>query len=289
MFEFPKLPIEIQNLIHSYVDYSDFITIKNTKGTNYFLLYPGELDYVYKTPSTNSFFVEPIIINNCLQEHNINMMPFILGRDDTLPDPCKRFIPIINDCLYSCPKERNKVCYLTIQESYVDAGYTQRRAGIHTETIGLSEKSGYGTHYWYPPHWGGGDGGLFIMSNIDNSTVIYDCIVKDVAIGHNGSLEHMSSYLNKCVKKQYLKKNQLCWLTDRTPHEALPVKERCFRQFFRLVTSNVSLWYSKHSTKNPLGIEPGPDTKIIDAYKFLKISRILSVPPKPVLRSHLLK
>ena len=33
---------------------------------------------------------------------------------------------------------------------------------------------------------------------------------------------------------------------------------RAYRQFFRLVTSNVSFWYRDHSTHNPLGVEPDP-------------------------------
>ena len=34
------------------------------------------------------------------------------------------------------------------------------------------------------------------------------------------------------------------------------VQERSYRQFFRLVTSQVAFWYKDHSTPNPLGVEP---------------------------------
>ena len=44
----------------------------------------------------------------------------------------------------------------------------------------------------------------------------------------------------------------------RTPHESLPLKRKKFRQFFRVVTSRVSLWYRDHSTANPLGVVPDP-------------------------------
>ena len=41
------------------------------------------------------------------------------------------------------------------------------------------------------------------------------------------------------------------------------------RQFFRIVTSDVSLWYKDHSTANPLGVEPDPKiTKIVVGDKF---------------------
>ena len=42
-----------------------------------------------------------------------------------------------------------------------------------------------------------------------------------------------------------------------------------YRQFFRLVTANVSLWYRDHSTANPLGVEPDRNvTKIVVGNKF---------------------
>ena len=71
-----------------------------------------------------------------------------------------------------------------------------------------------------------------------------------------------------------LQAGQMYWLTDRyriynvyevilsrlitfrTPHESLPLKEGAYRQFFRLVTSQVSFWYKDHSTPNPMGVEP---------------------------------
>ena len=55
----------------------------------------------------------------------------------------------------------------------------------------------------------------------------------------------------------------------RTPHESLEVSEKTYRQFFRLVTSKVSLWYKSHSTENPLGVRPDPTvTKIVVGDKF---------------------
>ena len=55
----------------------------------------------------------------------------------------------------------------------------------------------------------------------------------------------------------------------RTPHESLPLQERTFRQFFRLVTSEVSVWYKDHSTPNPLDITPDPAvTKTVIGNKF---------------------
>ena len=63
--------------------------------------------------------------------------------------------------------------------------------------------------------------------------------------------------------------NVLYWITDRTPHESLPMKERTYCQFFRVVTENVSLWFADHSTPNPCGVLPDPSiTKIVRGNKF---------------------
>ena len=39
-------------------------------------------------------------------------------------------------------------------------------------------------------------------------------------------------------------------------------------KYFGLHYGSLSVWFSKHSTKNPLGIVPGPETQIIDISKF---------------------
>ena len=63
--------------------------------------------------------------------------------------------------------------------------------------------------------------------------------------------------------------NTMYWITDRTPHESLPLNNNTYRQYFRLVTHQVSLWFEDHSTKNPLGAVPDPIiTKIVKGSKF---------------------
>ena len=47
------------------------------------------------------------------------------------------------------------------------------------------------------------------------------------------------------------------------------MKTRTYRQFFRLVTAEVSFWYKDHSTANPLGVQPDHNiTKIVAGNKF---------------------
>ena len=60
----------------------------------------------------------------------------------------------------------------------------------------------------------------------------------------------------------------MVWITDCTPHESLPLKAETSRQYFRLVTSEVSVWYADHSTPNPLGIKPPENVKIVHGNKF---------------------
>ena len=49
----------------------------------------------------------------------------------------------------------------------------------------------------------------------------------------------------------------------------MPLETSTYRQFFRLVSSEVSLWYRDHSTPNPLGVQPDPAlTKVVVGDKF---------------------
>ena len=106
-----------------------------------------------------------------------------------------------------------------------------------------------------------------MASSVPNSCRAWNCGVSQEAIGHLGDIEHMRSFLPG--EGEVLEPGQLYWITDRTPHESLPLKERTYRQFFRIVTSDVSLWYRDHSTANPLGVVPDPDiTKIVAGNKF---------------------
>jgi len=110
-------------------------------------------------------------------------------------------------------------------------------------------------------------GGIYMASNVDDSTEIFSAVVEDPRmIGELGSCEHLRESLGTGTK---LKAGEVCWFTDRTPHESLPLPVGTKRQFFRLVMSQVSVWYSEHSTANPLGIIPDPEvTRVLHGSKF---------------------
>ena len=81
-----------------------------------------------------------------------------------------------------------------------------------------------------------------------------------------GDIEYLRPYLGP---GQLIPANVLYWMTDGTPHEALPVKERVYRQFIRIVGPDVHVWYTDHSTHNPLC---APGAKVVTGNKFTQVS-----------------
>lgn len=176
---------------------------------------------------------------------NINMMPFIFGDNESLPKEFHSYLSIID----KCSLDKNKIAYLTINESFVEKGKSQRRQGLHTEA---TKDFGWGEGGW-------GKSGVFMASN-DGSCRIYDCLADDV--DEHGSMDNYPD-----IKSEQMKPNFLYWLTDRTPHEALKVDRNVKRQYIRVVSDKIGVWWAKHSTANPLGIQP--NCKILNHSKFI--------------------
>lgn len=196
----------------------------------------------------------------------INMMPFVMGDPSSLPPQLHAYLPFVEQALQVVPGERGKIGYITIEESWVEAGATHRRSGLHTDRHPDAMRGGVGI----PTQWGGniaGRGGIFLGSNVANSCAIWDLDVDEP--GPHGNCEHLrESLLEEGVKPRVMLPSRLYWMSDTIPHESLPLKERTFRQFFRLVTSRVSHWFKKNSTANPLGIVPPPNCQIVLCDKF---------------------
>ena len=94
---------------------------------------------------------------------------------------------------------------------------------------------------------------------------VWDCCVKQP--GLLGDCEEIRELISEYGPTR-LEANRLYWITDRTPHESLPLAQDTYRQFFRLVTEKVDVWYEQHSTPNPLGVVPPAGVKIITESKF---------------------
>jgi hypothetical protein len=169
-----------------------------------------------------------------------------------------------------------KVVYLTVQESYVTAEEAQRRAGLHVEAPGTIRSGGSFVAAAEPMRWGSGvtsstdelHGGIFIASNLENTCAVWDALIDSSfgVVDSLGGIENLRPFIGNGKK---MPANMLVWLTARTPHEALPQEQDGFRQFFRLVTSDISVWFAAHSTPNPK--VPVPDhIQIIDESKFVQ-------------------
>ncbi|KAI9348660.1 hypothetical protein BDR26DRAFT_931042 [Obelidium mucronatum] len=293
-------------LIHGVRDPQSSLHVFN-RDTDAFRLLLGSLDFkawglvvfpeqvAFPPPLRDEITGEPA-------DFHVNMMPFMMMNPDptldtdvlyraeelsfnvvadALPPKCKRYAPMIATCLRRCGREWGKVGYLTIHESFVDEGNSQRRGGLHIESpgnlVGGPDLKAHAYHRWYC--WGGGkfgtgiegdldrygrinvEGGIFVASSLDDTCQAWNCLIRehgDVTYPL-GNIEHMRDAIGGKDTAVKLKANQLAWITDRTPHESLKLQKPGFRQFFRLVTSELSLWYSEHNSENELGTKPGCD------------------------------
>jgi hypothetical protein len=220
------------------------------------------------SPCANVKFPDPTGIN-------VNMMPFVMGDRDSLPEELWPYFDMI---LTKCPvdqSEQGLVMYLTVQEGFVKAKDTQRRPGLHIEAPAASVRhSGEFAAAIEHFHWGYGEahspdelhGGLYVASTMSNTTAVWDALVdsKLGAVDTHGGIEHLRPFIGKGKK---LPSGMLVWMTDRTPHEALPQEVDGYRQFFRLVTADISVWFAEHSTPNPKVPVPA-HVKIIGESKF---------------------
>lgn len=180
-----------------------------------------------------------------------NMMPFIMGEKQSVPLKYQHYWSLVESCNIH-ESELGKVGFLTIAESFVRAGSTQRRGGVHTEKHPSAS-------------WGGGWGGkqgLYLASTIDRTCRIWNCYIETP--GPMGDIEFLREHLGRPIE---LEANQLIQITDSCPHEAIPQQVDGERQFFRVVTSEVDLWYKDHSTPNPL-VELPQRVRVIEGNKF---------------------
>lgn len=221
---------------------------------------------------------------------DINMMPFVMGDMTSLPVEYHHYRPIIEACPVE-ETELGKIGFLTIQESFVAEGESQRRPGLHLETPGIVMRKGKVVQadvMWGGPgevekdfgttNWGAKDGrvfgGIYMASTMQHSCRAWDLRLGQPAevAGPLGDLEHLRELLGP---GKLLDASTLYWMTDCTPHESLPLDAGVMRQYFRLVTSSVSVWYEKHSTSNPLGVSPDPRvTRILAHDKFADVARL---------------
>lgn len=220
---------------------------------------------------------------------NVNMLPIKLFDLTSVPQEYRHYLPLIMNCpIYRFRSriklmpfyDKDHVAYLTIHECWVNQGETQRRPGIHidsprTQDGGNSyvEKCDIRYSLWKQLAWGLGWwkddiplGGIFMASNVPNSCKIWPVKIKDTTEITNCHGQVNKSCTAFLGEPQFLKADELCWMTDTTPHESLPSDKQIYRQFFRLVIGKIDVWYSQHNTPNCLGVLP--DCVVSDENKF---------------------
>ena len=197
---------------------------------------------------------------------NINMMPFVVGssfKACRLPKYLQPYWDMILACIgpelskasepwwpkASNPSDVGKIYFLTIQESWVEGGESQRRPGIHVDSAGEvfvkgskkenptptpilgEEGNGDADYYKYHP-WGGGcahqivnaegnkftnegfvlRGGIYLASSVADSCRAWNCQVADEAVGTLGDVSHLGEGMPQGF---LLQPGRLYWLTDR--------------------------------------------------------------------------
>jgi hypothetical protein len=185
-----------------------------------------------------------------------NMMPFIQGDASSLPDVYKQYAKIINDNYL----EKGKIGLLTIHESFVEGGKSQRgynsmgiNRNVHIE-VGRHEKLNC---------WGGGGGSswggkyktllddttmVLIANSISDTCRVWD--TKEMAFTKDGDL---SAYIDKYPAETgiLLKSGEVAKISIFTPHEAINQTQSGKRQFFRIVGKGVK-GREDYFTINPL-------------------------------------
>ena len=120
-----------------------------------------------------------------------NMLPFVFSRkEETLPKELHGYLALIDMCLFGSGVDQNEVMYLTVHESHVKRGETQRRPGIHIEQP-LHKLQGNATRRqqrleFAPYGWGGGSylgvrtEGIYVATNVAHSSAAWNVEIRDL-------------------------------------------------------------------------------------------------------------
>jgi len=183
------------------------------------------------------------------------MMPIIQGRAESLPPYLAVYAQTVEKLFIE--GEQGKIGFLTIDESFVKRGRSQRGYGeglraIHTEACLSNQTISWGRSL---PRWGKNSSvnlapelRVIIANSIDDTCMVWNKEVRDTT--PNGDLSSRSSdfpYASGQVLKACEVVNMGIW----TPHECLPQEHSRNRQFIRVVGSGVS-GREEHFDLNPL-------------------------------------
>lgn len=174
-----------------------------------------------------------------------NMMKFIQGNPLSLPEIFRSYSQIIAENFL----EFGEIGFLTIDESYVEKGKSQR--GYNSSGINRNVHIEVGRHSNIN-HWGGGGGSswggnyntllddntkILISNSISDTCRVWN--TKEMSYTRDGDL---SAYIDKYPEStgRLLKSGEVSRISIFTPHECIPQKNSGPRQFFRIVGKGVS-------------------------------------------------
>jgi hypothetical protein len=185
-----------------------------------------------------------------------NMMPFIQGDDSSLPDVYKPYAKIINDNYL----EKGEIGFLTIHESFVECGKSQR--GYNSTGINRNVHIEVGRHETLN-YWGGSGGSSWggkYKTLLDDETMVLiansisdTCRVWDVTEKRFTQDGDLSDYIDNYPTETgiLLKSGEVAKISIFTPHECIDQIESSKRQFFRIVGKGVR-GREDYFTINPL-------------------------------------
>lgn len=175
------------------------------------------------------------------------MMPFELSSIQTLPPALHHYKQTVQQLINFSSVQRG-IAYLTIDEKFVRAGSTHRRAGLHVDGVFHNGCGG----------WGGGSGGWgatgFITVASERGCRVYPGTFVG-APGPDGECEHLAE---QCTHGVDLEPSTAYWLDPLCVHESLRMEADTRRIFVRLSMPSDAPWFEGY-TVNSLGVQPtGP-------------------------------
>jgi hypothetical protein len=177
------------------------------------------------------------------------MMPFIQGRADSLPQEFQQYSDIIEKLVLD--GQEGEIGLITIDESPVNAGKSQRGYGAGERTIHTEACRSLDTLSWGPPEptWGRSGPGMsapvllapdlrvLIANSIEDTCMVWNVAVEDTT--PDGDLSMRASQFPRETGRM-MGAGEVMEIGIFTPHEPIPQKESGNRQFFRIVGKGVT-------------------------------------------------
>lgn len=179
------------------------------------------------------------------------MMPIVQGDPRTLPPELKGY----SDFVERNALERGSIGFLTVDESHVQEGRSQRGYGSSDRTLHTEACRGDGYLSWGPPSWGGSHRvtlapatRVIISNSVDDTCMVWDA--EETEITRDGDLGHVAHKYPRETGRM-LKSGEISEIGIFTPHECIPQMKSGPRQFVRLVGVGV-VGRERHFTRNPI-------------------------------------